>query len=132
MAKFDLSFGRAYDPLDPEDVAAEINAAAHDLLSARGGDDATITLTLRGMYGSISARLHTLARHVDTLADHPGTMVRPVLVDWELSPGQAVVPKRMREFDTQHITNSQRRGRNAAATNAAATFPRARQLVKSK
>ena len=126
MAKFDLSFGRAYDPLDPEDVAAAINAAAHDLLSARGGDDATIKLTLRGMYGSISARLHTLARHVDNLADHPGAMVRPVLAHFStagLDLPQIGVPRRMGEIDTSAITSGNRRTTSPAA--AAAAFPRA-------
>ena len=126
MAKFDLSFGRAYDPLDPEDVAAAINAAAHDLLSARGGDDTTIKLTLRGMYGSISDRLHMLARHVDNLADHPGTMVRPVLVHFStagLDLPQIGVPRRMGEIDTSAITSGNRRTVSPAA--AAAAFPRA-------
>jgi hypothetical protein len=130
MAKFDLMFGRSYDPLNPEDVAEAITSAANDILKLRGKEDAIIKQELRGFYGSVSARLRTLARQVDDLAMHPGQMVRPVMPHF--AGIEAGVPKRIAEFNTSYITedrelnaaagNSQRR-RSAAAT--AASFPRA-------
>ncbi|MGI4791506.1 MAG: hypothetical protein ACRYFS_21980 [Janthinobacterium lividum] len=75
MAKYDLSFGRQFDRRNPEHVAAAVCRSANQILACRGKTPTAIQLELRGLYGSVSHQLRSLARIVDELAIHPEKML---------------------------------------------------------